>query len=921
MPKLSDFLNYDLYPTLFSCLPTALPEFGFKRGNKGYQSTTDLKITGEHGAKGKVYVYENNISRLIDYTRESISIFDYIRRRDHLDNAQTLAKLSQLSGIALPHFDGEYKQTNTYEQIRRDSQIWEDAHQYFIYLLNDAPHAGHQRDDLRQYLTQRGYSLSDIVAMQLGFIPSFEKLFVYLTQTKKHAPNDVRDCIELHNNIGNTHCLAIPFRDAVGHIRGIIARNTNDTDNALLPKYLYSTGLKKQDTLFNIKAVKGQKHLLIVEGLLDALHAESKGIDNVVALGGTGFNTKQLQQAIKYGAVSLTFCLDNDTAGTRATRKALQTTMEHAPIKAYIAQLPLTVKDPDECLKILGLNALRHAIDNALPAYQYQLNYILSKYHYIDSSSNNTSNIGNANTISNTGNLSNLSNTKNDSPEIDNTDNTSNTGKSGNMSNIDTIGNTDNLSNLSNTKNDAQKTNNTDNTSNTENLSNTSNLDNTDNENTDKIDQTGQQGRVGAHLQLLPQQEDAFLNEVSQLAAGTKDPLDRDRLIARLLKLVAPWGISEQSIQSTIERLKSDKEKTTQAAAVQQLLNQAQQLKISNNTEQALQWLHSQSKKLLLQSKTSIFEHLTLPISEEQLQQRLISKIPGLSTGYTIAGEEILLPPGALSILCAPTSHGKTTFLLNILLNIVQQYPDKQIHFFSYEEDSDALILNALNTFINKELSKNNRTAINNYFTQPSEQHFERTSIDLFNAAKERFFQQLIASQRMCIHYIDYDSDTLIDAIRHLKNNTPVGAILIDYMQLLHKKRDDGRQRFNNRQEELKEICLNLKDMVIETGLPVLLGAQFNREVINPALIHPTKIGEAGDIERIAHLILGFWNNNFDAIGNDVQLTELKNNGFLKPNTLYVKLLKNRGGIANIADLLSYNGNTGKIDKMKKAIL
>jgi len=37
------------------------------------------------------------------------------------------------------------------------------------------------------------------------------------------------------------------------------------------------------------------------------------------------------------------------------------------------------------------------------------------------------------------------------------------------------------------------------------------------------------------------------------------------------------------------------------------------------------------------------------------------------------------------------------------------------------------------------------------------------------------------------------------------------------------------------RQEELKQICLMLKDCAVDTGLPVLLAAQFNRTVVDEA--------------------------------------------------------------------------------------
>ena len=149
-----------------------------------------------------------------------------------------------------------------------------------------------------------------------------------------------------------------------------------------------------------------------------------------------------------------------------------------------------------------------------------------------------------------------------------------------------------------------------------------------------------------------------------------------------------------------------------------------------------------------------------------------------------------------------------------------------------------------------------------------------------------------------------------------MHKNTNVGAIFIDYIQLLNLP--EGKYKTFSRQEEIKEICISLKDIAIETGLPIILGAQFNREVSNQLKIHATKIGEAGDIERIANLIIGFWNNNFKGLASESEAREISNNGFDAPDTLYTVILKNRGGKAGLSDALLFNGNTGKIQNKEE---
>jgi replicative DNA helicase len=299
-----------------------------------------------------------------------------------------------------------------------------------------------------------------------------------------------------------------------------------------------------------------------------------------------------------------------------------------------------------------------------------------------------------------------------------------------------------------------------------------------------------------------------------------------------------------------------------------------------------------------------------IPIKEKELKERQANKPESLNSGYTIGGEPLLLPSGAISILTAPTSHGKTTFLINMALNVAQSNPDTETYLFSYEEDGDSILINTLNTYLDEEISSNNRRTLKSYFTTGSIEYIKSQSKDYFTSTKDKFFRELIETRRLNIHYSSYNSDTIIEAIRYLHKHAKPGAIFIDYIQLLNLP--EGKYKTYSRQEEIKEICIALKDVAVETGLPIILGAQFNREVVNQLRIHATKIGEAGDIERIANLIVGFWNNNFKPLATDGELNEINNKG-VAPDTLYTTILKNRGGRVGLEEILSFNGNTGKI--------
>ena len=787
MSNIGDWLNYEVYPSLFERVDIAFPEHNFNRYRNGWRSKTYLNGSPHQSRQDKTVISSKAIYCILEQGGDCKNIYDYIKERDNLTDKQTLEKLSQLSGIALPKND--YEQSETYRIKRVEATILEDAQSYFNYCLETSTNAREVKDYLIQ---NRGYSEANIKDMELGFIPSQDKLYKYLTETKKHIAEEVNKTLNLHKGIGESHVLTIPYREPSGQIRGFIVRTIKQ---GVEPKYFYSTGLKKEDLLFNLKAIQGDKDLIIVEGLLDALNSEAQGLNNIVALGGTSINKTQIEEAIRRGAKRFTLLLDNDKAGREATLRALDLFNKETDKPVFVATLPEGIKDPDQLIKERGVEPLQEAINKAVKGYEYKLQHILNEY----------------------------------------------------------------------TKREEDKG------------------------------------------ELRSKDIEDFLEEVTTTAHNIKNPVDKDLFLDKFLKVVEPYNISKESLQATVDKLKYKEDREAQSKEFNKLLNDVTNLNQKGDINGALELLSKQSKQLKQKDKESEYSSLLLPIKEDEVKERQANKPESLKTGYTIGGEDLLLPSGAISIFTAPTSHGKTTILINLLLNTVAEHPDKRFYLFSYEEDGDSILINTLNTYIDRDLSRNNRRSIKSFYSQGTDEYFKNGSD--FHSGRDRFFKELVNSQRLNIHYTDYSSEALIEAIRYLHKNTNIGGVFIDYMQLLSK--EGGK--YNTRQEELKRICLDLKDLSVETGLPIVLGAQFNREVTNHLLIHPTKIGEAGDIERIANLIVGLWNNNFEPLGGTGEINEINKRNIYEPNTIYSKILKNRGGIAGIDEVLNFDGNTGKI--------
>jgi hypothetical protein len=203
------------------------------------------------------------------------------------------------------------------------------------------------------------------------------------------------------------------------------------------------------------------------------------------------------------------------------------------------------------------------------------------------------------------------------------------------------------------------------------------------------------------------------------------------------------------------------------------------------------------------------YTELLTPTTRESVVDRIQNKPPAHVTGYRLPGEthgsteELRFQTGALSIVAAPTGHGKTTFLINLLLDAAEHYPDRRHWLFSYEEDDTAILLKALSAFSNAEYSRSNRRTLEAYYRGDSSYfatyHDNGTTgnrLSHFETVEPRFWE-LVEKGTVNIVHADYPAGDLMDAIREVAKDR-AGLIAVDYLQLLY--RNDEESRYQSRQ-------------------------------------------------------------------------------------------------------------------------
>lgn len=413
------------------------------------------------------------------------------------------------------------------------------------------------------------------------------------------------------------------------------------------------------------------------------------------------------------------------------------------------------------------------------------------------------------------------------------------------------------------------------------------------------------------------------------------DPVQRERYIGEITTVLSDYGFTPQALKETQEQIREAEAHKKESKNVADALTKATQLSQKGDFSGFYSVLEKTLSESKAESSRPLNEELARPVTFQEYCDGLRNIPTGIATPYATDdptnrnGQLVLrIPASAISVFAALTGHGKTTMLTNLALQRITAPKGGKTLFYTYEEASAPILVRFLNMYINKELNRagyateNNADLIKTYLTTGSMQYITANLHGEVKDKIEAFQQNYINPDKLHIMERRLYADELCNNIRYFKETTDVEAVFIDYMQQIKLSPDSKKL---SRQEELKEICLMLKDVAIETQLPLILAAQFNREVTDPQKMHVTKIGEAGDIERIASLVVGMWDcrqpptfSPKDKKDLEQQYKTLvgvgKDAENLRKEIVLIQVLKNRTGISGGIGRLSIKSGTGFYD-------
>ena len=235
----------------------------------------------------------------------------------------------------------------------------------------------------RKYLEERGIDESIIKEFNIGLSLDSKDTLYKLLNSKKYNIDKASD-LGLINKVGLdiydvfSNRIMIPIENLKGQVVGFTGRIFNgEKDTAKYMNTKETEIFKKGQILFNYhnarNSIREEKCVIVVEGNMDAIKLSASGIKNVVALMGVALSKEQIDVLRKL-KVPIILMLDNDSAGLEATVKNGDELQKY-DVDLRVVRLT-DAKDPDEYIRIKGVDALKDNIKHALKYIDFKLEYL-----------------------------------------------------------------------------------------------------------------------------------------------------------------------------------------------------------------------------------------------------------------------------------------------------------------------------------------------------------------------------------------------------------------------------------------------------------------------------------------------------------------------------------------------------------------
>lgn len=298
------------------------------------------------------------------------NVFHFIQKIENISFLEALEQLANNAGIDLPSLDSE-----------ADNKLLELKAK--VYKINEiAAKFYHERlykpeaKEAQEYIKKRKLDNKTLKNFFIGYSGNFNELYLELKKQGFSEEEILASSLVNKNENGKfidrfRKRLMFPIQDTKNRFIAFGGRVLDDSK----PKYINSPEnivYHKGRHLFGLNVAKREplKKLIIVEGYMDAISLQQRGITNVVASLGTAM-TEQQGRLLRKSSEQIIIGYDADGAGQAATLRGLEI-LQNLGCDIRILQI-YGAKDPDEFVTKYGPERFQKCVDSAISLVEYKI--------------------------------------------------------------------------------------------------------------------------------------------------------------------------------------------------------------------------------------------------------------------------------------------------------------------------------------------------------------------------------------------------------------------------------------------------------------------------------------------------------------------------------------------------------------------
>ena len=298
------------------------------------------------------------------------NVFHFIQKIENINFLEALEQLANNAGIDLPSLDSDV-----------DNKLLELKSK--VYKINEfAAKFYHERlykteaKEAQEYIKKRKLDNRTLKNFYIGYSGTFNELYLELKKQGFSEEEILASSLVNKNENGKfidrfRKRLMFPIQDTKNRFIAFGGRVLDDSK----PKYINSPEnivYHKGRHLFGLNVAKKEplKKLIIVEGYMDAISLQQRGITNVVASLGTAM-TEQQGRLLRKSSEQIIIGYDSDGAGQAATLRGLEI-LQNLGCDVRILQI-YGAKDPDEFVTKYGPERFQKCVDSAISLVEYKI--------------------------------------------------------------------------------------------------------------------------------------------------------------------------------------------------------------------------------------------------------------------------------------------------------------------------------------------------------------------------------------------------------------------------------------------------------------------------------------------------------------------------------------------------------------------